>query len=210
MADIVAIYARISTDEERQCLETQLMPLREFCKRENLEVHKEYTDIASARDIAHRTAWRELLDDSAKQKFKAVLVFKLDRAFRSVKDMHDTLSVWEISGISFRSIREEFNTGTAVGRLMMNLLASLAEFELELIRERIKAGMDRAIKMGTRSGKPVGRKPLNMPVTFICDTLRMVKDISQAAVMLKCSRAYIYKVLAEVGTNPKDVIAGKI
>ena len=83
-----------------------------------------------------------------------MLVFKLDRAFRSVKDMHDTLSAWDVLGIKFTSIRESFDTSTAVGRLMLNLLASVAEFELELIRERVKAGMDRARRQGKRIGRP--------------------------------------------------------
>ena len=83
-----------------------------------------------------------------------VVVFKLDRAFRSVKHMHDTLSTWEAVGVSFKSIREQFDTSTALGRLLMNLLAALAEFELELIRERVKAGMERAARQGKRIGRP--------------------------------------------------------
>ena len=83
-----------------------------------------------------------------------VLVFKLDRAFRSVKHMHDTLAAWETVGVSFQSVRERFDTSTALGRLLLNLLASLAEFELELIRERVKAGMDRARRQGRHIGRP--------------------------------------------------------
>ena len=83
-----------------------------------------------------------------------VLVFKLDRGFRSVKHLHDTLSAWELVGVSFNSIREHFDTSTAIGRLILNLLAALAEFELELIRERVKAGMDRARRQGKRIGRP--------------------------------------------------------
>ena len=90
----------------------------------------------------------------AKRKFKGVLVFKLDRAFRSVKHMHDTLSAWELVGVEFISVKENFDTSTAIGRLIMNLLAALAEFELELIRERTKAGMDRARRQGKRIGRP--------------------------------------------------------
>ena len=111
-------------------------------------------DAASALDVAHRNAWRELLDDAARRKFKIVLVFKLDRAFRSVKHMHDTLATWEALGIGFKSLREQFDTSTALGRLLLNLLASLAEFELELIRERVKAGMDRAARQGKKIGRP--------------------------------------------------------
>ena len=149
----VAIYARVSTDKE-QNVETQLMPLRDFCIAQGLEVHDEYIDHASANDHVHRTEWRRLLDDAAKRRFSMVVVFKLDRAFRSVKHMHDTLSAWEMVGVSFKSSREQFDTSTALGRLLLNLLASLAEFELELIRERVKAGMDRARRQGKKIGRP--------------------------------------------------------
>ncbi len=150
----VLIYARTSTSDKNQDPETQLMALRDYCRANDWEVVKEYVDTASARDLAHRTAWRELLDDCAKRKCKVVVVFKLDRAFRSVKDMHDTLAAWELVGVEFRSIREQFDTRSAVGRLLLNMLAAVAEFELEMIRERVKAGMDRARRQGKRIGRP--------------------------------------------------------
>ena len=130
------------------------MPLLDFCAFQRWEVHREYVDQVSANDFAHRVAWRALLDDAAKKRFSVVLVFKLDRAFRSVKHMHDTLSAWEAAGVSFKSVREQFDTTTALGRLLLNLLASLAEFELELIRERVKAGMEWARRQGHRIGRP--------------------------------------------------------
>ena len=150
----VGLYARVSTSDKDQDPDTQLYALRDFCSAQGWEVYREYVDHASALDISHRTAWRELMDDAAKRKFKVVFVFKLDRAFRSVKHMHDTLAVWEALGIDFRSLREGFDTSTAVGRLLLNILGSLAEFELELIRERVKAGMDRAKRQGKRIGRP--------------------------------------------------------
>lgn len=64
----------------------------------------------------HRTAWRKLLDDAAKRRFQAVLVFTLDRAFRSVRPMHDTLVVWEVQEIGFISAREGFDTRKALDR----------------------------------------------------------------------------------------------
>ena len=150
----VALYARVSTSDKEQDPETQLMALRDFVKLQGWETYREYVDQAPANDMAHRTAWRELLDQAAKKRFQVVLVFKLDRAFRSVKHMHDTLSAWEAVGVSFQSVRERFDTSTALGRLLLNLLASLAEFELEIIRERVKAGMDRARREGHRIGRP--------------------------------------------------------
>jgi len=150
----VAIYARVSTQDRDQDPATQLLPLVEHCDRHGWEVHRYYLDQASAVDLRRRTAWRELLDDAARRRFKTVLVFRLDRAFRSVKDMHDTLATWDPLGITFTSLREDFDTRTAVGRLMLNLLATMAEFELELIRERVVAGMDRAKKEGRHTGRP--------------------------------------------------------
>ena len=140
----VGLYARVSTLDKDQDSETQLVALREFVRAQGWEIFREYVDHAPARDLTHRTAWRELLDDAARKRFKTVVVFRLDRAFRSVKDMHDTLATWELLGIAFKSVREQFDTGTAVGRLLLNLLAAVAEFELEMIRERVRAGMDRA------------------------------------------------------------------
>ena len=150
----VALYGRVSTSDKDQDPETQMMALRDFVRSQGWETYGEYVDHAPANDMAHRTAWRELLDAGAKKRFQVVLVFKLDRAFRSVKHMHDTLSAWEAVGVSFQSVRERFDTSTALGRLLLNLLASLAEFELELIRERVKAGMDRARRQGHRIGRP--------------------------------------------------------
>ena len=150
----VAIYARVSTSDKEQNVETQLLPLRDFLLAQDWEVYREYGDQAPANDLAHRVQWRQLLDDAAKRKFTLVLVFKLDRAFRSVKHMHDTLAAWEMVGVSFQSLRERFDTSTALGRLLLNLLAALAEFELELIRERVKAGMDRARRQGRQIGRP--------------------------------------------------------
>jgi DNA invertase Pin-like site-specific DNA recombinase len=150
----VAVYARVSTSDKDQDPETQLMALRDYCRFQGWEVAGEYVDCASARDLAHRVGWRQMLDDGAKRRHRAVVVAGLDRAFRSVKDMHDTLGTWEIQGIAFKSLREQFDTGTAVGRLLLTLLAAVAEFELELIRERVKAGMDRARRQGKRIGRP--------------------------------------------------------
>lgn len=150
----VAIYARNSTSDKNQDPETQLMALRDYCRAQGWEISDEYVDHASARDLAHRTDWRRMLDAGAKRRHQTVVVAGLDRAFRSVKDMHDTLATWDIQGITFKSLREEFDTGTAVGRLLLTLLAAVAEFELELIRERVKAGMDRARRQGKRIGRP--------------------------------------------------------
>ncbi len=150
----IAVYARVSTADKDQDPETQLMPLRDYCDAQGWEIWCEYVDRAPGGDLAHRVRWRDSLDDSAKKRFSMVLVFKLDRVFRSVNHMYDALAAWEIVGVSFMSLREQFDTSTALGWHLLNFLTSLAEFELELIRERVKAGMGRARRQGIKIGRP--------------------------------------------------------
>lgn len=87
----VGIYSRISTSDKDQNLDTQLLPLREFVKAQGWETVKEYSDCVSATDMVHRIGWRELLADASKKKFDLLLVWKMDRAFRSVLDAATTL-----------------------------------------------------------------------------------------------------------------------
>lgn len=148
----VALYARVSTNVKDQNPDTQLYRLRDFLSQRGWTTVGEYVDRASATDFGHRMDWARLLNDACKRKFDAVLVFKLDRVFRSVKHMHDTLAVWEPLRIRFLSAQEGFDTTTPLGRLLLNLLANLAEFEM--IRERVTAGMERARRQGKHIGRP--------------------------------------------------------
>ncbi len=201
----VAIYARVSTSDKLQDPETQLLPLRDFCAAQGWSIAAEYVDHAPANDQAHRVRWRELQDDAAKRKFSLVLVFKLDRAFRSVKHMHDTLAAWELVGVSFKSLREQFDTTTALGRLLLNLLASLAEFELEMIRERVKAGMDRARRQGKHIGRPkiTDRKGFNRRFNEVLGRLN-AREVSRrkAAKELGIGYATLKRLLDAQGIPP--------
>ena len=88
----VAVYARVSTSDKDQDPETQLIPLREFvAAQDGWTIYQEFVDQAPATDLAHRTAWRQLLDEASKKKFDLLLVWRMDRAFRSVLDAATTL-----------------------------------------------------------------------------------------------------------------------
>jgi DNA invertase Pin-like site-specific DNA recombinase len=206
----VALYARVSTSDKDQDPATQLLPLWDFCTAQGWEVYREYVDQAPANDLAHRIQWRQLLDDAAKRRFSVVLVFKLDRAFRSVKHMHDTLAAWELVGVNFRSLREQFGTSTALGRLLLNLLASLAEFELELIRERVKAGMERARRQGRKIGRPkvTDRKGFTKRFGDILERL-LKGDISrrQAAKELNIGYATLKRLLDSYDRDPEGRVS---
>jgi len=199
----VALYARVSTDDKEQNPETQLYALRQFCADAGWEVYQEYVDQASAKDYRHRTAWQALQKDARQRRFKAVLVFRLDRAFRSVRECVNLVEEWFERGITFKSISEDvIDTTTGQGKFILHIMAAVAELESSIISDRVRAGMARV----QASGKRVGRKPLNIDVKKIYDTLKAIGNIAQAAQELGCSRAYIYRELEKCGTTPKDVI----
>ncbi|HLY21557.1 MAG TPA: recombinase family protein [bacterium] len=154
----VGIYARVSTSDKDQEPETQLLPLRDFAAAQRWTIAGEYVDHASATDLRGRTAWRTLLDQAAKRRVDVILVWKLDRAFRSVAHMATTVEQLRRWGVGLRSYSEPWldTSGTSpVGDLMLNILASFAQFERALIAERVRAGMARAKKQGKHVGRPL-------------------------------------------------------
>jgi DNA invertase Pin-like site-specific DNA recombinase len=152
-----AIYARVSTSDKEQNPDTQLLPLREFAAVQGWQTAGEYVDRASATDLRGRRAWRDLVAQASRRKLDCIVVWKLDRAFRSVAHMAQTVEQLRRWGVGLRSYSEPWldTSGTSpVGDLMLNILASFAQFERSLIAERVKAGMARAKKQGKHVGRP--------------------------------------------------------
>ncbi|MFQ5968653.1 MAG: recombinase family protein, partial [Acidimicrobiia bacterium] len=142
----VALYARVSTSDKDQDPETQLIPLRQFVGRQDaLEVRKEYVDHAPATDMVRRTAWHELLDEAGKRQFDLVVVWRMDRAFRSVLDAATTLERLRAWGVGLRSYSEPWlDTTSPFGEALYYITVAYAQLERGILRERVKAGMDRA------------------------------------------------------------------
>ena len=202
----VALYSRVSTDDREQDPETQLYALRQFCQDAGFEIYKAYVDRARAKDYGRRKEWQQLQKDARMRKFGVVLVFRLDRAFRSVRECVNCLEDWHGRGITLKSIKEEvIDTTSSQGRFILHIMAAVAELESAVIGERVAAGMARA----KAQLKHIGRKPLNITVNLICDALRDSSTVAHAAKKLGCSRGYIYKELAKYEVTPDDVIKGR-
>ena len=153
----VGIYARVSTTDKDQDPETQLLPLREFCRAQGWGIAGEYVDHASATDDRRRGAWKRLLAEAATRRVDVILCWKMDRVFRSVAHASRTLEDLRRWGVGLRSYSEPWldTSGTnPAGELMFNILASFAQFERSLIAERVRAGMARARKSGVHVGRP--------------------------------------------------------
>jgi DNA invertase Pin-like site-specific DNA recombinase len=153
----VALYGRVSTQDKGQDPETQLQPLREFARVQGWDVVGEFVDQASATNSRGRKAWKAVLLAAAQRKIDLVLIWKLDRAFRSLQDAVSTLTQLRAWKVGLRSYTEpiiDTANGSAVADLMFNILASFAAFERSLIAERVQAGMARARKQGKALGRP--------------------------------------------------------
>ncbi len=150
----VALYARVSTRDKDQDPELQLDALRAYVAARGWEA-VEYVDQTAAGDLAHRTAWARLLADAAQRKVDLVMVWKLDRAFRSTLHALATLQDLEHAGVGFSALTQpELDTTSATGRLVFTILAAVAEMERELIADRVKEGMRHAARQGKRIGRP--------------------------------------------------------
>ncbi len=151
----VAVYGRVSTSDKEQNVETQLIPLQEFVEAQAWQTVGEYVDHAPANDLLHRTAWRQLLDDASKRKFDLLLVWRMDRAFRSVLDAATTLERLRGWGVGLRSYSEPWlDTTSPFGEALYYITVAYAQLERGILRERVKAGMDRARRQGKHIGRP--------------------------------------------------------
>jgi len=148
------LYSRVSTNEQTTSM--QLESMREYCKQRDWIVVEEISEtISGAATTRPRRA--QLLKQAARpgRKFDTVVVWKLDRWTRSTADLLSSLVDLNTVGVTFVSMTEGFDLSTPQGKLMAKLLSMFAEFEREIIQERVKTGIERhREKNGGKWGRP--------------------------------------------------------
>ena len=149
----VAIYARVSRGQG-QDPEMQLRELREFCQRRGWATAKEYVDAGFCGATEHRPQLDRLMADCRRRRLDAVIVYRYDRFARSLRQLVNALEEFRSLGIEFISLHEGVDTSTPNGRLVFGIFASIAEFERELIRDRVRSGIAAARSKGKRLGRP--------------------------------------------------------
>jgi DNA invertase Pin-like site-specific DNA recombinase len=149
-----ALYARISTLNHGQDPEVQLRELREFCHQRGFTIAQEYVDRGICGSREQRPALDKLIADCRKRIVDAVVVYRYDRFARSLRQLVNALDEFRSLGIDFISIHEGVDTSTPNGRLVFGIFASIAEFERELIRDRVRSGLAAARAKGKRIGRP--------------------------------------------------------
>lgn len=160
----VAIYVRVSKDDGSQNTEGQILALRAFCAASGYEIHHEYIDHESAKS-GDREQFQAMLADADKRKFKAVLVWALDRLTREgIEETFAYIKRLKSNGVDFISYSEaHFRTTGPAGELMLAVAAWIAKQERQRISDRTKAGLDTA----RRKGKKLGRRALPVDIPLI-------------------------------------------
>lgn len=152
------IYTRVSTTDQNP--EVQLRELKAFAKRAGYQLVKIYTDHGYSGASTKRPAFLDMLEAAQRRQFKTLIVWKLDRLSRSLKDLVNTLADLHSYNIDFVSYTDKIDTSSAAGKMIFQITAVFAEFERDLIRERVKSGLANARAKGVRLGRPAisGRK----------------------------------------------------
>jgi DNA invertase Pin-like site-specific DNA recombinase len=148
----VAIYARVSTSD--QDCGSQLAELHSWCDRFHYEIVKEYVDAGVSGAKASRPALDELMTDARARRFEAVLVYKLDRFGRSMRQLINNIEALRDVKVRFIAISQGIDTdqSNAVATVLFHLLGAFSEFERTLISERIRTGIEHARKQGKALG----------------------------------------------------------
>jgi DNA invertase Pin-like site-specific DNA recombinase len=149
-----ALYARVSTSRNGQDPTMQTRELREYCDRRGWIVSGEFTDTGISGTKEHRPALDRLLLLCRKRSVDAVVVYRYDRFARSLRHLVNALEDFRALGIEFVSLHEGVDTTTPNGRLIFGIFASIAEFERELIRDRVRSGLAAVKAKGRRLGRP--------------------------------------------------------
>jgi DNA invertase Pin-like site-specific DNA recombinase len=170
-------YARVSTKD--QSLDLQLDALKEHC------VERIYSEKMTGTK-ADRPQLQEML--KYLREGDTVVVWKLDRIGRSMKDLVNIVNGFQEHGIHFVSLKENIDTSSATGKLIFNIFASLAEFERDILSERTRAGLESAKARGRIGGRPSkGREKVTLAMKMYDSKQYSITEITEATGISKTS-----------------------
>lgn len=184
------LYARVSTHDQ-QTLPMQLAALRAYARRRGWQAVLEVEEVGSG--ASERPRRQELLQAARRRALDAIVVWRLDRWGRSVIDLIATLQELSALQVGFVSLTEALDLTTPSGRALAGMLAVFAEFERDILRERVKAGIAQARKEGKRHGRPPSAARLADQARQLFQQGRSKREI---ATRLGISRTSVRRLLA--------------
>jgi DNA invertase Pin-like site-specific DNA recombinase len=149
-----AIYVRVSTD--KQTVENQVAALRQIAERRGWEIVEHYHDagISGAKGRDKRPGLDQMLKDAQRRRFDVVMAWAIDRLGRSLIDLLGTFQTLHACGVDVYLDQQSIDTTTPAGKLMFQVCGAFAEFERSMIRQRVHAGLKRAVAQGKQLGRP--------------------------------------------------------
>ena len=192
-----AVYVRVSTTEQETDL--QEVELREYCERRgwSFVIYRDRGQSGAKQD---RPALNSLLSDLRKRKFDVVVVWALDRLARSLKQMLAISEECRSLGVDLVSLKQAVDTTLTAGRLTFQVLGAVAEFEREMLRERVRAGMAQARRSGKNVGRPVKRKLIAGEIEKMRGLRSQWASIRQLATQFGTSQWMASRLTAQSGT----------
>ena len=189
----VGLYARVSTHDQKT-LPLQLSAMRDYAKKRNWTVAIEVQDVASG--ATTRPKRKMLIEAARRREIDCVLVWRLDRWGRSLADLVNTLQELTALEVGFVSLCEALDLTTPSGRALAGMLAVFAEFERDILRDRVKAGIDQARKDGKPHGRPSTAGKLAAEMKRLRQEGRSYREIAKR---LEVSHVSVIRLLR---TNP--------
>ena len=184
----VALYARVSTKDQHA--ENQILDLRGYASARKWEIVGEFIDQGVSGAKTNREGLDKLMELVRHRQVDVVLVWKFDRFARSMSHLLNALEEFKSLGVGFVSFTEAIDTTSSLGKFVFGVFSSLAEFERDLIRERVKAGMSKA----KLRGKKFGRPGLNLDVAQVKALRSQGLSCRAIAEKLNCSKSLVAKL----------------
>lgn len=192
---VAGLYLRVSTTQQ-QC-DPQESELRQYAEKRGW-VHKIYSDVQSGAK-ENRPALERLLADARRRRIDAIVIWSLDRLARSLKQLLTLLEEFQRLNVDFICLKQDLDTSSAAGRLTYHVLGAVAEFERELLRQRVRMGIQEAKRRGRRLGRP----PLR---------LFSPKEIGDIRSSRRHGKSSVRKLASKYGTTEfmvNKILAGK-
>jgi DNA invertase Pin-like site-specific DNA recombinase len=198
MSKTVAIYLRVSTDE--QTTENQLLELMKVVQQSQWKVYKIYEDagISGAKGRDKRPEFDQMQKDAVRRKFNIVLAWSVDRLGRSVQDLIAFLNELHTVGCDLYLHQQGVDTTTPAGKAMFQMLGVFAEFERAMIQERVKAGLARAKAKGVKLGRAKVSKEIEAQILELRDSSNPPMGMLKIAQKLGVGTGTVQRVLREI------------
>jgi DNA invertase Pin-like site-specific DNA recombinase len=183
----VALYARVSTEQQTTGLESQVRVLKEYCERNEIRDYEIFMDEGISGTKSSRPALDRMMAAVQSGEVGSVIVYSFSRFARSTTHLLNALQVFKNAHVNFVSLTEKIDTGTPVGLAIFSILAAISQLERDLIAERVKNGLANA----RAKGKHIGRKKLR-DSQLIRKLLAAGVTYRRIAEIAKCSHGAVH------------------